>query len=439
MTKKEEKNNGLQKIFNATISNKDFETKVDAALSRIGKTTKIAGFRPGKAPKAMISQKYRASVMGEVLDEAVNETVNKLVADNKLRLAMQPKVEIKKFNEGKDIELEITAEVLPEIKIGDFSTIELQRLTSDVPEEEVNKALDYIVHSRRETVKVEDAAYKAQKGDSVIIDFVGSVDGKEFNGGKGEGYPLELGSNTFIPGFEDQLINAKTGDKIDVKVKFPDNYHAKDLAGKDAVFAVEVKAVRQPKKIEINDEFAKSIGEKDLASLKEKISNRIAEDYASASKIKLKRQLLDKLDEQYSFEVPTCMVNAEFDNIEKQYKRAKELNQLDEHEKNTSEKDLMEEYKKIASRRVKLGLLLAEVGESAKIKILPEDINAAIQNEAKRYPGQEKAVLDFYLKNPKAVEALRAPVMEEKLIDYVLSKATISEKKVKVEDLYKED
>ena len=439
MTKKEEKSNDLQKVFNASISNKDFEAKVDAALERLAKTTKIAGFRPGKAPKAMISQKYRASVMGEVLDEAVNETVNNLVKENKLRLAMQPKVEIKKFSEGKDIELEITAELLPEIKIGDFSKIELQRLTSDVPEEEVEKALGYIAHSRRETTKVEDAAYKAQKGDSVIIDFVGSVDGKEFEGGKSESYPLELGSNTFIPGFEDQLVNAKTGDKIDVKVKFPDDYHAKNLAGKDAVFAVEIKAIRQPKKIEIDDEFAKSVGEKDLAGLKDKIRSRIAEDYAAASKIKLKRQLLDKLDEQYNFEVPASMVNAEFDNIEKQYKRAKELNQLDEHEKNTPEKDLMEEYKKIATRRVKLGLLLAEVGENAKIKVLPEDMNAAIQNEARKYPGQEKAVLDFYLKNPKALEALRAPVMEEKLIDHVLSKVAISDKKVKVEELYKED
>ena len=439
MTKKEQKSSDLQKVFNATISNKNFEAKVDAALERLAKTTKLAGFRPGKAPKAMISQKYRASVMGEVLDEAVNETVNNLIKENKLRLAMQPRVEIKKFTEGKDIELEITAELLPEIKIGDFSKITLQRLTSDVPEEEVEKALGYIAHSRRETVKVEDADYKAQKGDSVVIDFVGSVDGKEFEGGKSEGYPLELGSNTFIPGFEDQLINAKTGDKIDVKVKFPDNYHAKNLAGKDAVFAVTVKAVRQPKKIEIDDEFAKSVGEKDLAALKDKIRTRITEDYAAASKIKLKRQLLDKLDEEYNFEVPASMVNAEFDGIEKQYKRAKELNQLDEHEKNTPEKDLLDEYKKIATRRVKLGLLLAEVGEQEKIKVLPEDMNAAIQNEAKKYPGQEKVVLDYYLKNPKALEALRAPVMEEKLIDYVLSKAAISEKKVTVEELYKED
>lgn len=436
MKVKELKADGLQKKYAVTIENEEFENKVDAKLDHIAKTTKIPGFRPGKAPKEMLKQKYRSSVLGEALDEVINEAVNKLIKDNNLRLAMQPNVKIGKFEDGKDIEFEATAELMPEIKLGDFSKISVEKLTADVPEEEVKKAMDYIVHSRRETVKVEDAAYAAKKGDSVVIDFVGSVDGDEFPGGKGNGYPLELGSNTFIPGFEDQLMGVKAGDKVDVKVKFPDNYHAKNLAGKDAVFAVEVKAIRQPKEIEINDEFAKSVGEKDLASLKENIKKRIAGDYENAAKLKLKRQLLDKLDEAYSFEVPAGLVDAEFKSIEEQYQRAKKLNQLDEHEKNTPEKDLMEEYKKIATRRVKLGLLLSEAGEEAKIKITPEDINAAIMNEAKKYPGQEKVVFDYYLKNAQAVEALKAPVMEEKLIEHVLGKVTVSEKKVSVEELY---
>lgn len=436
MKVKELKADGLQKKYAVTIENEEFENKVDAKLDHIAKTTKIPGFRPGKAPKEMLKQKYRSSVLGEALDEVINEAVNKLIKDNNLRLAMQPNVKIGKFEDGKDIEFEATAELMPEIKLGDFSKISVEKLTADVPEEEVKKAMDYIVHSRRETVKVEDAAYAAKKGDSVVIDFVGSVDGDEFPGGKGNGYPLELGSNTFIPGFEDQLMGVKAGDKVDVKVKFPDNYHAKNLAGKDAVFAVEVKAIRQPKEIEINDEFAKSVGEKDMASLKENIKKRIAGDYENAAKLKLKRQLLDKLDEAYSFEVPSGLVDAEFKSIEEQYQRAKKLNQLDEHEKNTPEKDLMEEYKKIATRRVKLGLLLSEAGEEAKIKITPEDINAAIMNEAKKYPGQEKVVFDYYLKNAQAVEALKAPVMEEKLIEYVLGKVTVSEKKVSVEELY---
>ena len=436
MKVKELKAEGLQKKYTVTIENKDFEEKVENKLNNLAKTIKLPGFRPGKAPKEMLKQKYRSSVLGEALDEAINEATNNVIKENNLRLAMEPNVKIEKFEDGKDIKFDITAELLPEIKLGDFSKIKVEKLMAEVPEEEVKKAMDYIVHSRRETVKVEDAEYAAQKGDSVVIDFVGSVDGVEFPGGKGNGYPLELGSGTFIPGFEDQLMGVKAGDKVDVKVKFPDNYHAENLAGKDAVFAVEVKAIRQPKEIEINDEFAKSVGEESLEALKENIKKRILSDYENASKMKVKRQLLDKLDEAYDFEVPAGLVEAEFKTIEEQYQRAKKSNQLDEHEKNTPEKDLMEEYKKIATRRVKLGLLLSEVGEEAKVKITPEDINAAIMNEAKKYPGQEKAVFDFYLKNAQAVEALKAPVMEEKLIEHVLSKVSISEKTVSVEELY---
>ncbi len=435
----EQKAEGLNKKYQVVIENKDFESKVEKKLDQVAKNVKLPGFRPGKAPKEMLKQKYRTSVMGEALDEIVRESADKIVKDNNLKLAMQPKINITKFDEGKDIEFELEAEILPEIKIGDFSDVKVEKLMAEVPAEEVEKALNYIVSSRRETTKVEDADHKAEKGETLVIDFCGSIDGVEFKGGKGNEYPLELGSNTFIPGFEDQLIGAKVGDKIDVKVKFPDNYHAKDLAGKDAVFAVEVKEIRQPKAIEINDEFAKSIGEESLDSLKEKIKNRIKADYENASRMKLKRSLLDRLDEAYSFEVPQSMVDEEFKAIEAQYKRAKELNQLDEHEKNTPEEDLMNEYKQIASRRVKLGLLLSEVGAEAKVTVTADDLNKAIMNEAKKYPGQEKTVFDFYLKNAKAVEALKAPVFEEKIIDFVLGKAKVEEKIVSVEELYSFD
>ena len=435
----EQKAEGLNKKYQVVIENKDFEAKVEKKLNQVAKNVKLPGFRPGKAPKEMLKQKYRASVMGEALDEIVRESADKVVKDNNLKLAMQPKINITKFDEGKDIEFELDAETLPEIKIGDFSDVKVEKLMAEVPAEEVEKALSYIVSSRRETVKVEDAEHKAEKGETLVIDFCGSIDGVEFKGGKGNDYPLELGSNTFIPGFEDQLIGAKAGDKIDVKVKFPDNYHAKDLAGKDAVFAVEVKEIRQAKEIEVNDEFAKSVGEESLDSLKESIKNRIKADYENASRMKLKRCLLDKLDEAYSFEVPQSMVDEEFKAIEAQYKRAKELNQLDEHEKNTPEEELMSEYKQIASRRVKLGLLLSEVGAEAKVTVTADDLNKAIMNEAKKYPGQEKTVFDFYLKNAKAVEALKAPVFEEKIIDFVLGKAKVEEKIVSVEELYSFD
>ncbi len=435
----EQKAEGLKKKYQVVIEHKDFEEKVEQKLNDVAKNVKLPGFRPGKAPKEMLKQKYRTSVMGEALDEIVREAADQIVKDNKLKLALRPNISITKFDEGKDIEFDVEAETLPEIKVGDFSEIKVEKLMAEVPAEEVEKALQYIVSSRRETAKIEDAAHQAAKGDTLIIDFVGSIDGVEFPGGKGNDYPLELGSGTFIPGFEDQLIGAKAGDKVEVKVKFPEDYHAKELAGKDSVFAVTVKEMREPKAVELNDEFAKSIGEESLDSLKESIKNRIKADYENTSKLKLKRNLLDKLDEAYKFDVPESLVEEEFKSIEAQYKRAKELNQLDEHEKNTPEEELMKEYKKIAERRVKLGLLLSEVGAEAKVTVTADDLNKAIMNEAKKYPGQEKAVFDFYLKNAKAVEALRAPVFEEKIIDFVLDKVKVEEKTVSVEELYSFD
>ena len=306
---------------------------------------------------------------------------------------------------------------------------------AEVPAEEVEKALGYLAKSRRETQKVE-ADRASVKGDTVVIDFIGSVDGVEFKGGKGNNYPLELGSGAFIPGFEDQLIGKKAGEKVDVKVKFPENYHAKDLAGKDSVFAVEIKELRETKDVKIDDDFAKSLGEKSLDDLKEKISARIKNDYEAASRMKLKRQLLDALDKEYNFEVPQSLVDAEYKGIMAQYEQAKKYNQLDESEKSKSEDELFSEYKDIAVRRVKLGLVLSEIGKEAKVNIEPDDINKAIMNEARKYPGQEKAVFDYYLKNKNAVEALKAPVFEEKIIDYIISKAKVADKIISVEELY---
>ena len=358
-----------------------------------------------------------------------------IISENKLKPAGEPKVNIEKFEDGKDIEFSMEVETLPEIKLGDFSKIKLEKLTADVPEEEIEKSIKYVAESRRETEEVkEDRA--AKKGDIVVIDFTGSIDGVEFKGGKGTAYPLELGSNAFIPGFEDQLIGVKKGEKKDVKVTFPKDYHAKDLAGKDAVFAVEIKELRTLIKVEINDKLAVSLGAKNLADLKQQIKNRILEDYERASKMKLKRALLDVLDKEYKIELPQNIVEAEYNSIVKQYEHAKEKGELDSYEKSKKEKDLLKEYKEIAERRVKLGLVLSEVGTNEKIQITPDDLNKAIMSEARKYPGQEKAVFDFYLKNKNAVEALKAPAMEEKIVDSILSKAQITEKKVSVEELY---
>lgn len=431
----ETKSKGLNKEYKVVIPAADFEKEVDAKIERISKTTKLPGFRPGKAPKAMLKQKYRASVLGEVLDEMLKNSADEIIKENKLRPAVMPEINLTVFGDGKDVEFDVVVEVLPEIKLGDFSKITLEKLMAEVPAEEVEKAIRYVAESRKETVKVEEDR-PTKKGDVAVIDFVGSVNGEEFKGGKGSNYPLELGSGSFIPGFEDQLIGKKAGDKVDVKVTFPENYHAKDLAGKEAVFAVEIKEIREPKEVVIDDEFAKSLGEKDLDSLRAKVVERIKADYEVASKMKLKRALLDVLDKEYNFEVPSKLIDAEYDGIVKQYEQAKKYNQLDEYEKSKDEKDLLAEYKEIALRRVKLGLLLSEIGLDAKLTIQPEDINKAIAAEAQKYPGQEKAVFDYYLKNKNAVEALKAPVFEEKIVEHVLSKVKLQEKTVTAEELY---
>ena len=427
MNVKEEKAKGLNKKYNVTLAAADFATAVDKKLEQVAKKIKLPGFRAGHAPKAMIDKQYRPSVLGEVLDDMIRDAVNEVISSNKLRPAVTPDIKIEKFEDGKDIEFTVEVEVLPEIKVGDFSKITLNKY--------VAKAVKYMTDSRRDSAKVEeDRATK--KGDIAVIDFVGSIDGVEFQGGKGSSYPLELGSNSFIPGYEDQLIGKKVGETVEVKTSFPADYHAKDLAGKEALFVTTIKEIREYKPVELNDEFAKSMGAKDVADLKSKIESRILEDYNATSRIKLKRDLLDALDKEYSFEVPQKLIDAEYAANEKQYQDAKAKNQLDESEKARDEKDVLAEYKEIALRRVKLGLLLSEIGADAKLQLSVDDVNKAIMNEAKRYPGQEKMVLEYYVKNKDAVEALKAPAYEEKIVDYVLEKANVADKEVSVEELY---
>ncbi|MBQ7633010.1 MAG: trigger factor [Alphaproteobacteria bacterium] len=435
MKAKEEKSTGLVKKYSITIDSADFAAAVDKKLTQVVQNIKMPGFRAGHAPKAMIEQKYRPSVLGEVLDDMVRNAVNQVIIENKLRPAATPDIKIEKFEDGKDIEFTMETEVIPEIKLGDFSKISLKKYTAKVPAEEIEKAVKYMAESRRNTAKVEkDRA--AQKGDIVIIDFVGSIDGVEFNGGKGSNYPLELGSNSFIPGYEDQLIGHKAGETVNVKTTFPAEYHAKELAGKEALFVTTIKELREYVPTEINDEFAKAVGAKDLADLKAQVESHIANNYSTTSHIKLKRDLLDVLDKEYKFEIPQKLVDAEYQMIEKQYQAAKANNRLDEADKNRDEKDILAEYKDIALRRVKLGLLLSEVGNINKITLSADDINKAIINEAKKYPGQEKQVFDYYNRNKDAIEALRAPAYEDKIIDFILEQAKLTDTEISVAELY---
>ncbi len=435
MNIKEVKSEGLSREYEVTISAADFEAAVEEKLKEIAKNVSMAGFRAGKVPFAMVKQKYQGNAMSEAVDDLLRDGVNEVLKEKKVRPVFTPDVELTKFEEGKDILFKVSMDIMPEIELKDFSSIKIEKPVAEVPAEEVEKALNYMAESRRDSVKVEEDRATV-KGDIAVIDFVGSIDGVEFAGGKGEAYPLELGSNSFIPGYEDQLIGKKAGEVVEVKATFPETYHAKDLAGKEALFVTTIKEIRTIKKAEINDEFAKSMGEENLDKLKETVKGRIAQDYETASKMKAKRALLDALDKAYKFDVPAKLVDMEYDSIVKQYENAKKNNQLDEDEKSKKEEDLLKEYKEIAVRRVKLGLLLAEVGNEAKIEVTQEDINKAIMNEAQRYPMQAKAIFDFYLKNKEAIERLRTSVYEEKVIDHVLSKVETKEKTVSVEDLY---
>ncbi len=438
MNIKETKSEGLSREYNVTISVADFNNEVENKLKEIGKSVSMAGFRAGKVPFHMIEKKYKANAMSEALDDLLRNGVNELLEKNNLRPVFTPDVDLKKFEDGKDVEFTVSMEVMPSIELNEFNGVKVEKLKAEVSEDEVMKAINYMAESRRDSVKIEDDR-ETKKGDITVIDFVGSIDGVEFEGGKGEAYPLELGSNSFIPGYEDQLVGKKVGDIVDVKATFPENYHAKDLAGKEALFVTTIKEIREIKKSEINDDFAKSMGEENLDKLKETVKSRISQDYENASKMKLKRALLDALDKTYNFEVPQKLVDMEYDAIVKQYEAAKQSNQLDEDEKNKKEEDLLKEYKEIAVRRVKLGLLLAEAGNIAKIQVNQEDVNKAIMTEAHRYPMQAKAIFDFYLKNKDAVERLRTSVYEEKVIEHVLSKVETTEKLVSVEELYNFD
>lgn len=427
--------NKLAHSFTITIPAKDFANRIDAKLKEIAKEAKIQGFRPGQAPMALIKSKYENAVKGEILDTLVQEHVEKTFKDQNIRPALRPNVELKKFEDGQDIELQVNVEALPEVKPVDFKTLSIERMNAKVTDSEMEKALDRLLMGKR-TTEIVNEKRATKTGDIIVIDFTGSIDGEEFKGGKGKDYYLDLGSNTFIPGFEDQLTGKEIGSTVDVNVTFPADYHAKDLAGKKALFKVVIKELRKVVKPELNDEFAKSLGIDSLEKLKETVKTELDKEYKSIARMHAKRALLDVLAEAHSFDVPQGMVDMEFDSIWKQFEEAKKNGQLDEDEKNKSDDELKKEYRSIAERRVRLGLLLAEVANENKITLSQEDITNAVMREARRYPGQEKMVFEYYQKNPQALDAIRAPLFEEKVVDHILGVINVKEKEVTADELY---
>ncbi|WP_018996320.1 trigger factor [Hirschia maritima] len=437
----ETKSEGLTREYNVVVSKDSLAEKLEAKITQLRPQMNLKGFRPGKVPVSHIRKTYGKSILGDIIQEEVNSTSQKTLEDKEIRPAAQPTIEVtcdqEQLIEGNaDLEYSMKVEVMPEFEPADVTGIELERLVVEVTDEEVDEALSKLAESNKQ-YEARGKTAKAREGDAVVIDFAGSIDGEAFDGGTAEGQTIVLGEGRFIPGFEDQLIGAKTNQEVEVKVTFPEDYPAENLAGKDAVFETKVNEVRAPKEATIDDEFAKGLGIEDLATLKDLLSKNIEQELAGGSRQRLKRVLLDALDERHDFELPPGMVEAEFDQIWKQFEQEKEAGRLDDEDKEKSEDDLKVEYRKIAERRVRLGLVLAEIGRINKVEIKQEEVSRALNQEAARFPGQEQQVVEFYSKNPAAMAQLRAPLFEEKVVDYIIERAEVTDKTVTREELEK--
>ncbi len=437
MQVKELKNEKLQREYSITIKATAIEEKVNQELNNISGQVKIPGFRPGKVPAKILKQRYGKSVMGDVLDKTVRENTTELLKDKDARPAMQPKVEIVKFEEGGDLEFSVAYEVLPEIPEIKLDKLAIEKLTYDLPENEVDEGLERLAGYRK-SYDAKPKTAKAVNGDAVRIDYKGFVDGEAFAGGEAKDHTLELGSNQFIPGFEEQLIGAKAGDDKKVNVSFPKEYHSEELKGKDATFEVTVHEVLEAKPVELNDDFAKEMGMESLAKLREAIEGQLSKDYDNVARTKLKKALFDELDGHCKFEAPESMIKAEFDVIWQQIEQAKKQGNEDA-ALNKPEDELREEYQTIAERRVRLGLFLSDIGRANDLQVTQEELSGAIMEHARQFPGQEQAVFEYYQKNPEHLEELRGPIIEEKAVDFVLEKIKLTEKKVSIEELLHDD
>lgn len=428
---------GLRREFKVAVDATEIEDKINYRLTEYAKTVKMPGFRPGKVPVSLLRKRFGDSVRGEILEQAVNDTSNQTITERGLRPAHQPKIEVTSFDEGGDLEYTMEFDVIPEIEPCDFSKISLERLVVAVDEKEIDEALDRLADMHKSSEPI-TGNRKSKKGDVTVIDFVGKVGGEEFAGGSAEDYHLELGSGSFIPGFEEQVIGSKAGDKIEVNVKFPDEYGAEDLAGKDAVFDVTVKELRESTPAEIDDELAKKFGKENLKELREAIEEERQREFHEVARMRLKRALLDELSNAHEFEIPETLANEEFEAIWQQYEQQRDAGELDDDDKAKSDDEHKADFKEISERRVRLGLLLSEVGRLNDIQIGQDEINQRLFQEAQRYQGQEQQVLEFYRSNPQAMQSLTAPLYEDKVVDFILELTKIEDRTVSLEELLAE-
>ena len=436
MQVKETLNEGLKRGYQFTLPAAELAATVDAKLKEAQPEVEMKGFRKGKVPMAMLKKQFGPRVLGDAMQEAVDGALRKHLEESGDRPALQPQVEMENgedWKEGDDVVVNVSYEALPDIPEVDLSSLTLERLSVAAEEDAINEALQNLAESAQ---NFEDRrkGSKAKDGDQVTIDFKGFVDGEAFEGGEAEDYPLVLGSNSFIPGFEEQLIGAKAEEDIKVEVKFPDEYGAPHLAGKDAVFECKIKAIKAPKPAELDDELAKKFGADDLEALKKQIGERLEAEYAGAGRAILKRAVLDQLDEKVSFDLPEALVKAEADQIAHQLWH-EENPEVTDH--NHDHIEPTEEHRKLAERRVRLGLLLAEIGQKAEVTVSDQEMTQAVLQAARQYPGQERAFFEFVQQNQTVQQQLRAPIYEDKVVDHIAETAKVNEKKVSKDELEK--
>lgn len=437
---------GLKREFQIQVPAADLEARLTERLGELKDKVQLRGFRPGKVPMAHLRKLYGKAVMAETIEALIRELNAKVVTDHGLKLAMEPKVtipneetEVAKVIGGQsDLAYTLAVEVLPKIELADFKGIKLERPVAEVTDAQVGEALERIAEQNRPFAAKGEGG-KVEKGDRVVIDFTGTLEGAPFEGGTGGDVGVNVGSWTFIPGFEDQLIGMAAGETRQVKVTFPSNYMNAQLAGKDAEFNVTAKTVEAPGTVSVDDAFAKQLGLDSLDKLKEAVKGRLQQEHAGLSRQRVKRQLLDKLDEMHKFALPPTLAEEEFKNVWNAVESDLKAQGRSFADEGTTEEKAREEYRGIAERRVRLGLVLAEIGERNKIAVTDEEITRAIVERARQVPGREQEVWEFYQKNPGALASIRAPIFEEKVVDFLLELATVSEKQVSREELLKDD
>ncbi len=436
MQVKELKNEGLAYELEVTVDAKEIDKEIDAHLVEYSKKVTLPGFRKGKVPMDLMKQRYGRAVMGEVLEKAVNDSSAKALMEKKLKPAMQPKIEVTSFDEGKDLKFTINVEVLPTFKIMDMKGIKLEKPVAKVEKKAINEALEQVAKGNKDSVKVERAA---KKGDVVVMTFHGRTkdDNHKHPGMHAHGHKLELGSGQFIEGFEAQLTGKKAGDKVEVNVKFPDEYHAEELKGREAIFDVEVEEIQEYAETKIDEEFAKKLGFEDKKGLEAAVEEQIQSQHDQLSRMKLKRALLDVLDEGHDFDVPAGMLDMEYEAILQQVRMERQAELKDG--KLELEKGEEEELRAICERRVRLGMVLSEIGQTNNIQVNDQELQRAVIREAQRYPGQEAQIFEYYKKNRAALDSLRAPLFEDKVVDFILELADVKEKTMSVEELSADD